>query len=264
MYRLGLLDYLRTLKSGVLKKLERYEFASIASETKNILRDGGKLEVCQKLAHGVYYIYGMGVKGDVAEFGTMTGKTAVALSTAISECSRSLASSDSMHGCSRPRCLYLFDSFEGLPLASCDEDVLSPHVSSGVWGRGTCKGLTAEGLLELCAKYLDISRIRVVKGWFKDTVDSTLSSPLALIHVDGDLYESAIDALDPLFTKGLVSNGALILFDDWNCNRSDPAYGEKKAWKDLVAKHGIVYSDEGAYGIAGHRFIVHSYSSISA
>jgi hypothetical protein len=240
------------------------ELSSIASLVKNVLSDGGKLEVCQRLTQGIFYIYGMGVEGDVVEFGTMTGKTAVALSAAISICSRDLAYSDTMHGFNRARCLYLFDSFEGLPVASRDEDKSSPHVLSGVWGRGGCKGLSAEGLLEVCSKFLDISRIKVVKGWFKDTVDSNLSSPLALIHIDGDLYESAIDALDPLFAKGLVSKGAIIFFDDWNCNRSDPSFGERRAWSDLVDKYSIDFSDEGGYGIVSHKFIVHGYSSMLA
>ena len=261
------LNFLRKLKRRVRSRLspsnaylEQIEFDRIASEVKLSLQDGAKVEICQKLAQGVFYAYGMGVKGDIVEFGTMTGKTAVALATAISECSRDLAYSDRMHGYSANRQLYLFDSFEGLPTATCEEDTSSPHVSSGIWGKGTCIGLDPGGLQELCSRYLDKERVRVVKGWFKDTVTPTLKSPLALIHVDCDLYESAMDALDPIFSQGLVSNGAMLFFDDFNCNRSDPGFGERKAWSDLVSKYKIVFSDQGAYGIAGHRFIIHEYS----
>jgi hypothetical protein len=126
-------------------------------------------------------------------------------------------------------------------------------------GYGTCKGFSPNELFNLCSRYLDNKRIFVVKGWFKDTVAQTLKSPLALIHIDSDLYESAIDCLDPLFHHQLVSSGAIIYFDDYNCNRSDPSFGERKAWSDLVAKYNIFYSDQCSYGIAGHSYIVHSY-----
>lgn len=76
-----------------------------------------------------------------------------------------------------------------------------------------------------------------------------MNSPIALVRVDGDLCESAMDALDPVFGSGLISNGALICFDDFNCNRADPSFGERKAWSDLVNKYHIEYSDQGSYGI---------------
>jgi hypothetical protein len=80
-------------------------------------------------------------------------------------------------------------------------------------------------------------------------------------HVDCDLYASTIDALAPLFARGQVSEGAVILFDDWNCNRASPQYGQRKAWDVLVARHRIRYSDEGRYGMASRRFIVHAYAA---
>lgn len=235
-------------------------FDHLASISRAVLSDYAKEEICQRLALGVQYVYGMAVEGDIVEFGTMTGQTAVALSVALHECGQALDGSDRMHGFQRQRNLYLFDSFEGLPAATFGEDKLSPHVSSGVWGRGTCKGLTPQELLDLCARYLDVSRIKIIKGWFKQTVPEFIKGPLALIHVDGDLYESAMDALDPLFRGGYVSPGAAIYFDDWNCNRASPEFGERKAWADLTKKYNIIYSDEGPYGLACHRFIIHSYS----
>lgn len=255
---------LRRAKALIFNRL-RFErrLSAIVTEASYAVEDDGRLEVCRKLAQGVSYVYASGVQGDFAEFGTMTGMTAAALSVAINGCSKRFAMSELMHGFTAGRDLYLFDSFEGLPRSSRDEDRLSPHVSSGVWGKGACKGLTPDKLLSVCSRYLDRARIHVIKGWFKHTVQPTISSPLALIHVDGDLYESAMDALDPLFENGLISSGALIFFDDYNCNRSDPAFGERKAWVDLVSKYNIIFSDQGHYAIVGHQFIVHAYSCAS-
>lgn len=261
---MNLLRLLKNKVKQVFQQKEEYnslidEFNQLAVETKANLTHKAHSEVYQKLAHGVYYIYGMGVKGDIAEFGTMTGRTAVVLAAAVNECSHNLAYSDQAHGFDKPRQLYLFDSFEGLPDSQHEPDKLSPHVSSGVWGRGTCKGLTPQRLLDICSKYLEAARIHVIQGWFKDTVNISLDSVLALVHTDGDLYESAIDALNPLFERKLISEGAIVFFDDWNCNRADPMYGEKKAWAEMVAKYNIEYSDEGSYGISGHHFIIHRY-----
>ena len=39
----------------------------------------------------------------------------------------------------------------------------------------------------------------------------------------------------------------------------DPDFGERRAWKEVVEKYKIQYSDQGPYGFASHRFIVHAY-----
>ena len=155
---------------------------------------------------------------------------------------------------------WFFDSFEGLPLARYDVDRESPHVVDGIWIEGNCKGLNEASFFKLIAKYLDPQYFNVVKGWFKDTIPLLLSNQkFSLLHIDSDLYESAIDVLDSLFQRGLVSNGAMIFFDDWNCNAANPALGEKRAWQEVCERYEIKFSDAGAYGVACHKYIVHSY-----
>jgi len=103
-------------------------------------------------------------------------------------------------------------------------------------------------------------RVEINEGWFADTVkllpDDTR---FALIHFDGDLYQSTMDALVPCFERGFISKGAVLCFDDWNCNEADPEYGERRAWTDLVARFNIVASHGGDYSIQSSKFIVHSY-----
>jgi O-methyltransferase len=71
-----------------------------------------------------------------------------------------------------------------------------------------------------------------------------------------------MDALVPLFERNQISEGAIILFDDWNCNHASNKFGERKAWySDLRTRFFIQFSDEGSYGVAGHKFIIHNYKS---
>src|SRR5262249_11865700 len=132
-----------------------------------------------------------------------------------------------------PKDLLLFDSFEGLPEAAADADKEAPLVRSGVWGPGTCQGLTQRQLERLCRTFLPTSRLKIYRGWSKDTMP--LLPPqtmLAMLHIDSDLYQSAIDVLHHAFAHGMVQEGAIVLFDDWDSNRASPDFGERRAWRE--------------------------------
>lgn len=108
-------------------------------------------------------------------------------------------------------------------------------------------------------------RIEINEGWFADTVKVLPSdTSFAMIHFDGDLYQSTMDALEPCFERGFISKGAVVFFDDWNCNQSDPLYGERRAWAELVERFNIIASHCGDYSIGGTKFIVHSYRGMLA
>jgi O-methyltransferase len=205
-------------------------------------------EVADSLLFAVQYAVGASVEGDIAEFGCMTGRTATVIAAAMA----------SFHS---KKTLHLFDSFEGLPETDDESDQKSFHVREGVWGPGTCKGISPAVLTKRCQKYLAADRIDVCKGWFSQTISRFEGRKLAMIHVDCDLYQSTMDVLDFLFGRGIVSEGAVILFDDWNCNRASPEFGERKAWAEIVKKYQVTASDWGSYGWAGQKFIVHSYRS---
>ena len=103
-------------------------------------------------------------------------------------------------------------------------------------------------------------KINVIEGWFKDSVPLLEKNiKFSLVHVDGDLYESAIDCLEPLFSGKKISEGAIILFDDWNCNRASPKFGERKAFDELCLKYKIKYSVWSDYAHYSKGFIIHSY-----
>ena len=55
--------------------------------------------------------------------------------------------------------------------------------------------------------------MRFLEGWFKDTLAIAPINQLAVLRLDGDLYESTMDALNPLYDK--VSVGGFVIVDDF-------------------------------------------------
>ncbi|HEV7929773.1 MAG TPA: TylF/MycF/NovP-related O-methyltransferase, partial [Nitrosospira sp.] len=62
------------------------------------------------------------------------------------------------------------------------------------------------GLLDEQTKFL--------KGWFKDTLPDAAISQLALMRLDGDMYESTMDALTSLYPR--LSPGGYVVIDDYH------------------------------------------------
>ena len=57
-------------------------------------------------------------------------------------------------------------------------------------------------------------KVKFLKGWFRDTLHVAPIRELAILRLDGDLYESTMDALNALYHK--VSPGGFIIVDDFN------------------------------------------------
>lgn len=227
-----------------------------ASRRRSLLLGAHERDVFRTLALAVEYVHSADVPGDLAEFGTMTGATAVALARAMSyfERQRHRSLSDGS------RTLHLFDSFQGLPEPTAAPDRESFHVTAGVWKAGSCQGIDARELGRRCRKFLLPDQIAVHAGWFCDTAPS-FAAPrgLSLLHLDCDLFQSTVDVLDACFARGLVQEGAILLFDDWNCNRASPTFGVRRAWAEMCERFQVEASDGGDYGWGAHKFIVHRY-----
>jgi O-methyltransferase len=71
-----------------------------------------------------------------------------------------------------------------------------------------------------------------LEGWFKDTLPNSPIEKLSLLRLDGDLYESTIQALENLYPK--LSIGGFVIIDDYNAIESC-----KKAVIDYRNKHNI-------------------------
>lgn len=221
-----------------------------------------KQKIFEALNEAVYYVFNNEVEGHIAEFGSGTGFSTRTIALAMANFSKLILKSvraDKIDAVSAgfPD-LFFFDSFEGLPSAENTVDLASPYVVSGRWHEGRFADVGKDELIEMCAKFIAREKIHAFKGWFSATLpDIAAGTKFALLHLDCDLYSSTFEVLDYLLTQQHVSDGALILFDDWNCNRASPRFGQRKAWSDIVAKHDIEFSDAGDYAILGHKFFVH-------
>ena len=119
-----------------------------------------------------------------------------------------------------------------------------------------------ENFESLILNCLNKEQFEVIPGYFSETMESfSKNKKIGLIHCDVDLYSSTIDCLQPLFKNGCITEGAMILFDDWNCSRANPDHGQRKAFSDLCSEFDIVFSNEGSYSYHGHSFIIHSYNT---
>jgi O-methyltransferase len=127
------------------------------------------------------------------------------------------------------RIIWCADSFEGVPVPSHPEDA-GFDISANVL---PILAVPLSEVQELFARYglLD-DQVKFLKGWFKDTLAESPIEQLAILRLDGDLYESTWDALAPLYDK--VARGGFIIVDDFN---SCPPC--KRAIVEFRARFGI-------------------------
>ena len=110
------------------------------------------------------------------------------------------------------RAVWVADSFAGLPGPSLPQD--EGNDMSAV--KYPMLAISLETVRDLFARYdlLD-GQVRFLPGWFKDTLPRAPIERLALLRIDGDLYESTRDALSALYPK--LSAGGVVIVDDYHC-----------------------------------------------
>lgn len=217
----------------------------------------GQGNIYRELYRGFEYVMISAVPGDVAEFGTSSGRTALTLAKAMADLGKRYGPSDHAHAIGHRR-LHLFDSFEGFPAAIDPIDKAAPQIASGAWGAGVAKDAPPALLREMCETQLPADDILIYEGWYKDTMPKLDSGiRFAMVHIDCDLYESTMDVLDRLFTIDAFADGCAIFFDDWYCNRGSPDFGEQRAWAECIARHRPRFTDWGGYATVGRKFLIH-------
>lgn len=201
------------------------------------------------------YLAGTAVPGDVVEFGCFCGFT-----------SRWLA--HWMRDTRHPGHLYLYDSFQGFPAVDNPEDASSYEVAvNQVWlpGNFNAEVDIPQRIARSLGRLLGPERVTVVPGFF----DQTLAAPLAsrqvgFAHVDCDLYSSSRCVLDRLLADQVLADGALLAFDDYNCNRAHPQMGQRRALVDaFAAQTRYSYSAWFDYSWSGRVFFVHDSQAAS-
>jgi O-methyltransferase len=105
------------------------------------------------------------------------------------------------------RVVWAADSFEGMPV---------PENESDGWDMSAIEQLQVS-LDEVKGNFsrfglLD-DQVKVLKGWFKNTLPTAPIARLAILRMDGDLYNSTMDALTNLYDK--MSPGGYVIVDDY-------------------------------------------------
>ena len=135
------------------------------------------------------------------------------------------------------RLVWVADSFEGLPEPDAEKYPREAQTHQGAVMR-KAYGHFAASLEDVqrnfrAYKLLD-EQVRFVKGWFSETLPKMPATPLAVLRLDGDYYESTTDALVNLYDR--VSPGGYVIVDD---------YGEdswtycRRAVDEFRSRHGI-------------------------
>lgn len=138
------------------------------------------------------------IEGDIVECGVWNGGSAAVLGKALKDCSL-----DNL------KCLWLFDSFEGLPFPSLRDE----KVYKKVYYKGLCRGSRKN--VEMIFKKVGVclKRIRIVEGWLEETLPNNSVGKISLLHIDTDWYDSVRIALEYFYHK--VVEGGFIVIDDY-------------------------------------------------
>lgn len=163
-----------------------------------------------------------GVPGDFIEAGTWRGGTAIFMRAALS------AFGDST------RTVWVADSFQGLPKPDAENyprDAGDKH-----WQVNQYLGVSLENVQANFKRYgfLD-DRVRFLKGWFKDSLPAAPITSLAIARLDGDMYESTIQALTSLYPK--LSVGGYLIIDDYalpGCKAAVDDYRDSNGIKEEI------------------------------
>ena len=157
------------------------------------------LKRLDNLRHCVTSVIRNGVPGDLIETGVWRGGSSIfmrAILKAYGDTSRKV---------------WLADSFRGLPPPDparypVDEgDTLWKYAELAIPMEQVKANFSRYGLLD--------DQVAFLPGWFRDTLPTAPIERLAVLRLDGDLYESTMEALVALYPK--VSAGGFVIVDDY-------------------------------------------------
>lgn len=193
---------------AIIKELDgayrEFLFKDFPAHDKGRIHLMGKLEGTEP-AEALYllnYLHkSLKLEGDICEFGVANGATSALMAYEIKR---------------TDKCIWLFDSFKGLPAPS-KKDVLL----NDIYGLGSIdayEGRMASPIDSVSAKLKDIdfpqSRTKIIQGFINDTIKSSnLPKKVCFAYVDFDFYEPICTALN--FLDAVVSENGFIMVDDY-------------------------------------------------
>ena len=154
------------------------------------------------IEHCIRQVVADSIPGDLIETGVWRGGAAIFMKGVL----------DVLNDTSRN--VWLADSFAWLPKPdpNCKMDVTD---ETQFWAYNHLAA-SVEQVKENFRRYglLD-DRVRFLVGWFKDTLPKAPIERLSLLRLDGDMYQSTMDALTALYPK--LSPGGYCIIDDYGC-----------------------------------------------
>ena len=177
------------------------------------------------LQHCVEAVLRDDIPGDLVECGVWRGGACILMRAVLA-----------VYG-DETRCVWLADSFQGVPAPdkvnyAADENLrldLSADVLA-ISEYAVKANFERYGLLD--------DRVRFLPGWFKDTLSTAPINRIALLRLDGDLYESTIQALSSLYPR--LSTGGFCIVDDYHpieaCRRAVIDYREGQGISSAIVE----------------------------
>jgi O-methyltransferase len=197
-----------------------------------------------------------GISGAVMEFGVLGGWSA----RIFCEVMRDIFNLSNV---------YLFDSFEGLPEYTSAVDRDSYEIGGrNIWSdkmKFPADFLKQFGqphqshIRDRLSEVIRPERIIVRQGFYSETLKDPPQEKVSVAHIDCDLYQSTIEVLEGLYRGNCLQDGTALLFDDWNCNKGNPNFGERRALRDFVeGQKDFSATPWFTYGWGGAAYILHA------
>lgn len=131
------------------------------------------------------------------------------------------------------RRVWLADSFAGLPPPDAAHYPADKRGQHHLWNEFAVSRTEVE---EIFRRYglLD-EQVQFLEGWFKDTLPNAPIKQLAVLRLDGDMYESTIQALESLYDR--LSPGGFVIIDDYwlePCRKAVHDFRDARAIADEI------------------------------
>lgn len=204
------------------------------------------------------------VEGDIVEFGVYSGRSAALLSHYHE------AFKQTVHGQKNTpvRKVIGLDSFEGMPANDHPRYGTGTFRTNETWHPVFQKGeeITPDKV-KLFFKKCELPEPLLLKGMYsasevKDPFN-LVCKQISIAHIDCDLYESTLEALE--LCKDKFVDGSILLFDDWFNYKGSGFKGEQKAFykfkstietENYGTGNGIHFRQYHPYATFGMSFIV--------
>ena len=133
----------------------------------------------------------------------------------------------------RTRTVFAADSFQGVPPPNLDDypadagSVLHTAKALSISRAEVERNFELYGLLD--------EQVQILEGWFKDSLPEVKSRTWSVIRLDGDLYESTMDALTNLYPG--LSVGGFVIVDDYGhgpCQQAITDFREANGISDPI------------------------------